>query len=120
MLKQEYKDTPTLKEALQLSIKVLHKTLDSTKLNSEKGTSLSPPRSLLRVLLLGISIIDWLLHIVVELATLTREGEGDDAKTVIRIVPSEEIDALIAKYQEEVEAKKKQEKEKQKESFKMD
>ncbi len=37
MLKQEYKDTPTLDDALDLAIKVLHKTLDSTKLNSEKG-----------------------------------------------------------------------------------
>ena len=38
MLKQEYKEPPTLKEALQLAIKILNKTLDSTKLNAEKGT----------------------------------------------------------------------------------
>ena len=37
MLKQEYKDTPTLSSALDLAVKVLYKTLDSTKLNSEKG-----------------------------------------------------------------------------------
>ena len=37
MLKQEYKDTPTLKESLELAIKVLSKTLDSTKLSSNKG-----------------------------------------------------------------------------------
>ena len=37
MLKQEYKDEITLKDALDLAVKVLHKTLDSTKLNSEKG-----------------------------------------------------------------------------------
>lgn len=37
MLKHEYKETPTLDEALQLAIKVLNKTLDSTKLSSEKG-----------------------------------------------------------------------------------
>ena len=37
MLKQEYKDTPTLKESLELAIKVLSKTLDSTKLSSSKG-----------------------------------------------------------------------------------
>lgn len=37
MLKQEYKEPPTLKEALELAIKVLNKTLDSTKLNAEKG-----------------------------------------------------------------------------------
>ena len=39
MLKQEYKDTPTLKESLELAIKVLSKTLDSTKLSSNKGQS---------------------------------------------------------------------------------
>jgi 20S proteasome subunit alpha 3 len=37
MLKQDYKDDITISEALDLAIKVLHKTLDSTKLNSEKG-----------------------------------------------------------------------------------
>ncbi len=37
MLKQEYKETPTLDGALQLAIRVLNKTLDSTKLSSEKG-----------------------------------------------------------------------------------
>ena len=87
MLKQEYKDKPTLKEALDLAIKVLHKTLDSTKLNSEK----------------------------VELASLTREGEGPNAKTVIRVIPGEEVDELIKEYQEMVEAKKREEKEKEKE-----
>lgn len=37
MLKHEYKETPSLDEALQLAIKVLNKTLDSTKLSAEKG-----------------------------------------------------------------------------------
>ena len=37
MLKHEYKEMPTLEEALQLAIKVLNKTLDSTKLSAEKG-----------------------------------------------------------------------------------
>ena len=37
MLKHEYKETPTLEEALQLAIRVLNKTLDSTKLSAEKG-----------------------------------------------------------------------------------
>lgn len=40
LLKQEYKDEPpTLDQALDLAVKVLYKTLDSTKLNSEKGLS---------------------------------------------------------------------------------
>ena len=37
MLKQEYKDTPDLKEALDLAVKVMYKTLDSAKLSAEKG-----------------------------------------------------------------------------------
>ena len=37
LLKQEYQDMPSLESALQLAVKVLYKTLDSTKLNSEKG-----------------------------------------------------------------------------------
>ena len=38
MLKEEYKeDAPTLEEALDLAVKVLYKTLDVSKLNSEKG-----------------------------------------------------------------------------------
>ena len=40
MLKQEYKETPTLPDALKLAVKILNKTLDSTKLNSEKGVSI--------------------------------------------------------------------------------
>ncbi len=36
MLKQEYKDGVTLQEAKALSIKILAKTLDTTKLSPEK------------------------------------------------------------------------------------
>lgn len=78
MLKQEYKDTPTLKQCLELAIKVLSKTLDSTKLSSNK----------------------------VEIATLTRIGEGTDARTVIRTLPSTEVDVLIKEHQDRVEQEK--------------
>jgi len=38
MLKQEYKEGQTdLKQALELSIKVLSKTLDTNKLTADKG-----------------------------------------------------------------------------------
>ncbi len=38
MLKQEYKENETsLKEALELGVKVFGKTLDTNKLTSEKG-----------------------------------------------------------------------------------
>lgn len=94
MLKQEYKDTPTLKESLELAIKVLSKTLDSTKLSSNKGQSrlvakLALPR-----------------QITVEIATLTRIGEGADARTVIRTLPSTEVDVLIKEHQDRVEQEK--------------
>jgi len=36
ILKQEYKENPTLEQALELAVKVLNKTMDSTSLNSEK------------------------------------------------------------------------------------
>ncbi len=60
--------------------------------------------------------------IIVELATLTREGEGSTAKTVVKVLPGEKVDELIKKYQAMVEAKKKEEKikEKQREAIKMD
>ena len=85
LLKQEYKeDETTLQGALDLSIKVLSKTLDMTKLTPEK----------------------------IELATLTREN----GKTQIKILPADQVDELIKKYEKaeaEAEAAKK-EKEKEK------
>ena len=98
MLKQEYKDDTNLKSALELAVKVLHKTLDSTKLNSEKGNDA-------KYFWCQINVF----YFVVEFATLTRK----DNKTIIEVLPSSEVDVLIKRYQEEVEAKKK-EKEKQK------
>ena len=46
------------------------------------------------------------------MATLTREGEGDSAQTVIKVLPASEVDQLISKYLELVEAKKKADREK--------
>lgn len=40
LLKQDYKDEMTLKEACTLAVKVLSKTMDSTTLSNEKGKSL--------------------------------------------------------------------------------
>jgi len=80
MLKQEYKEDQTsLQDALDLSIKVLSKTLDMTKLTPEK----------------------------IELATLTREN----GKTQIKILPADQVDELIKKYEKveaELEAAKKE------------
>jgi 20S proteasome subunit alpha 3 len=44
LLKQDYKEDCTLKEACGMAVKVLSKTMDSTKLSSEKSMSL--PNSL--------------------------------------------------------------------------
>ena len=46
----------------------------------------------------------------VEIATLTREGSGDKAKTLLRVLTAKEVDDLIADYLRQVEEKK-QEKE---------
>ena len=50
LLKQDYKEDCTLKEACAMAVKVLSKTMDSTKLSSEKSTSRPsvPPGALLR------------------------------------------------------------------------
>lgn len=37
MLKQDYKDDCKLDDALMLAVKVLNKTLDSTRLSADKG-----------------------------------------------------------------------------------
>ncbi|KAI4469052.1 proteasome subunit alpha/beta [Holotrichia oblita] len=83
-LKQEYKDNEmTLKDAKSLAIKVLSKTLDMTKLTSEK----------------------------IEMATLSRV----DNKTVIHILTSAEVEALIGEHEKAeaaIEAAKKDQKQK--------
>jgi 20S proteasome subunit alpha 3 len=39
LLRQDYKEDIGLEEALELAVKVLSKTMDSTTLDHEKGTS---------------------------------------------------------------------------------
>ena len=39
---------------------------------------------------------------------MTREGKEGEEKTVIRVLPGDEVDVLIKKYQEELEAKKRE------------
>lgn len=43
LLKQDYKEDCTLKEACATAVKVLSKTMDSTTLSSEKSTKYSNP-----------------------------------------------------------------------------
>lgn len=80
VLKQDYDESKiTLKEALDLTIKVLSKTVDQAKLTTDK----------------------------LELATLTREN----GKTVIRILPINEVAKLIKVFEVKEEARIKKEKE---------
>ena len=46
LLKQDYKDDCNLKEACGLAVKVLSKTMDATKLSSEKSKKVTPIHSL--------------------------------------------------------------------------
>jgi 20S proteasome subunit alpha 3 len=86
LLKQDYEDDMTLKQACTLAVKVLSKTMDSTTLSSEKGTNL-PPISRQETLfcLRG----DWL---EVEFATVGKDEEG---KFSLRIWKPAEIDAML-------------------------
>ena len=115
MLKQEYKETPTLQEALQLAIKVLTKTLDSTKLNSEKGKLISA-KAIATLAHTHTTHTQTHTHThthTVEIATLTREGEGEGARTLIKVLPANLVDGLIKEYNEKEEARKREEKAKE-------
>jgi len=84
MLKQEYKEGLKLDEAKALAIKILSKTLDTTKLTPEK----------------------------LEVATLTRSSDGAKGKTVVTILQPGEVTKLIEeheKLEKEEEARKKRE-----------
>ena len=113
MLKQEYKEPPTLKEALELAIKVLNKTLDSTKLNAEKGMiHWSTNVAYSTIPLLPSTNTHTHPH-TVEIATLTRSGEGKDAQTEIRVLPVGEVNTLIQDYMKKEEERKRAERKKE-------
>lgn len=99
-LKQEYKEGEmTLEDAKALAVKVLSKTLDMTKLTSEKG-----------MLQLKQQIcFSLVFSFAVEMATLSRVND----KTVIHILTSKEVEALIADFEKAeaaAEAAKKEQK----------
>ena len=56
LLKQDYKEDCDLKEACGLAMKVLSKTMDSTKLSSEKSNRTTPNRLSLRVTLILLQL----------------------------------------------------------------
>jgi 20S proteasome subunit alpha 3 len=82
LLKQDYKEECSLKEACELAVKVLSKTMDSTKLSSEKSECHFVLRMKLTV---GI----------VEFATV---GKTKDGKIYHHLWGAEEIDALLKEH----------------------
>jgi len=80
MLKQEYKEGVTLQEAKALSIKILSKTLDTTKLSPEK----------------------------LEIATVTRDGKNTKM-TVLKTEEVKKLIEEHEKVEKEEEARKKRE-----------
>lgn len=86
LLKQDYKEDCTLKEACGMAVKVLSKTMDSTKLSSEKSECI------------GVSI-QWfstmLTWFAVEFATV---GQTKDGKIYHRLWSADEITALLKEH----------------------
>lgn len=101
MLKQELNENEiTLETSQDLVVKVLSKTLDMTKLTSEKGGHF------IFTIICSTNLII-IIFFLVEMATLTRENN----KTVITILTNADVDALIAKYEKleaELEASKRE------------
>ena len=59
LLKQDYKEECDLKEACGLAVKVLSKTMDSTKLSSEKSTFAFPANHVTSTNILQSSLRQW-------------------------------------------------------------
>lgn len=96
LLKQDYKEDCTLQEACAMAVKVLSKTMDSTKLSSEKS------KHALDLLTVSISANP----LPVEFATV---GKTEDGKVYHRLWSADEITALLKEHDlaknEEVEEK---------------
>src|SRR4051812_19848499 len=87
LLKQDYKEDCSLKEACGMAVKVLSKTMDSTKLSSEKSTSKAPCVKLRLKYMLTLS--------TVEFATV---GQTADGKIYHRLWSADEITALLKEH----------------------
>jgi 20S proteasome subunit alpha 3 len=101
LLKQDYKEDCDLKEACAMAVKVLSKTMDSTKLSSEKSKFLGS----LFCILFRFIILTFVLY-VVEFATV---GKTRDGKIYHHLWTADEIDSLLreqglAKVDDEPEA----------------
>lgn len=99
LLKQDYKEDADLKEACAMAVKVLSKTMDSTKLSSEKSEFF--PHRCVWLFSVLISVL-----YTVEFATV---GKTKDGKIYHHLWTANEIDALLreqglAKVDDEPEA----------------
>jgi len=91
LLKQDYKDEITLEEAKALALKIMSKTMDSTKLGSEKRRS---PVCNFRV---SSGVFPDPLSITVEFATMTLDPATQ--LPLAKIFRSAELDELLRKYE---------------------
>lgn len=89
LLKQEYKDDITIDDAIDLVLRVMSKTMDSTTLGSEKCMSAS-----LFCLTIDFELTDVVMFIV-EFATLTLDPATKKPKA--KIYRPAEVDALLQK-----------------------
>lgn len=90
LLKQDYKEECDLKEACALAVKVLSKTMDSTKLSSEKSKPHDPCNSMhLYIYLISFS------PLLVEFATV---GQTKDGKIYHHLWGADEINALLKQH----------------------
>lgn len=87
LLKQDYKEDCSLKEACGLAVKVLSKTMDSTKLSAEKRKPNQLPSIDRRAQLTR--------HNLVEFATV---GQTSDGKIYHRLWSAEEIKTLLKEH----------------------
>jgi 20S proteasome subunit alpha 3 len=89
LLKQDYKEECDLKEACGMAVKVLSKTMDSTKLSSEKSMSF------LFLTLSHQDVVIWILTCTVEFATV---GKTKDGTIYHHLWSGEEIMALLKEH----------------------
>lgn len=108
LLKQDYKEDSTLQEACAMAVKVLSKTMDSTKLSSEKSEYFQAKLYSLWHSVASPAYQKVLtdLSLPVEFATV---GKNKDGKIYHHLWSAEEIDALLreqglAKVDDEPEA----------------
>ena len=83
LLKQDYKEDCTLDEACAMAVKVLSKTMDSTKLSSEKSWWFLFSQLLMRVLTCPFPV---------EFATV---GQTEDGKVYHKLWSADAIDQLL-------------------------